>query len=849
MLDLARLGGRDERESGVAESPRAPQHHRRQWQRLLGHDLDALVARARAALLWEALWPPLATLGTVALLFLAVSWAGLWPHVGPWVRLAGVVLFAIAAVVALWPLRRLKVPGSAAALARIDHRSGTRHRPATTLMEPLANAGEDPVTRTLWRIHRERARRAAATLRAGMPAPGLARRDPLALRFLVVLVAVVTFIGANGDRLDRIGDAFDWKTPALAAVPPRLDAWVTPPAYTGRPPIFLTAAGGAAGDEAGNSDHSVSVPIGSTLVVRVSSGEVTVNAGPGAVPAKGGETSAALKPASESKTTDGAPQERHFVLKANTTVSARAAGGIARGWRFSVIPDRPPTIAFTADPEITARGTLAVSYRLDDDYGVTTAGAEFTPLAPEGGGEVRPLYGPPQASLPVQRGHNREMSTTLDLASHPWAGSKVRMRLIARDDAGQTGHSKWIDVTLPARSFHKPLPRALIEQRQNLALDANAAPRVAQALNALSLYPRLFTPKLGVYLGLRSAYYRLENARNDDDLRGEVDYLWQMATRIEDGDLPAMEQNLRNAEKALRDALARGADSQEIKRLTDQLRSAMNRFLNEMARRAAQNGEQTLPPNAQAMTEQDLERMLQRMEEMAGNGDRDAAQQMLSQLQQMLDSLQSGRMAQMDPQTRAMQQALGQLQDMIRRQNTLRDHTFRQQQQGGDGQKLSDLQQQQGELRQQLERMLKQLQGMGAEGSKGLGEAGKDMAEAEGQLGQGRPGEAVGAQSRALEALQRGARGMAQQMMAGRGQPGSGNPRGMAGIARGNGSASTDPLGRPLYGRRPDPGESVRVPSQIEAERARRVLEELHRRLSQPQRPAEERHYLERLLP
>jgi hypothetical protein len=28
---------------------------------------------------------------------------------------------------------------------------------------------------------------------------------------------------------------------------PRLEAWVTPPAYTGAPPIFLAASGGAGG--------------------------------------------------------------------------------------------------------------------------------------------------------------------------------------------------------------------------------------------------------------------------------------------------------------------------------------------------------------------------------------------------------------------------------------------------------------------------------------------------------------------------------------------------------------------------------------------------------------------------
>jgi hypothetical protein len=139
---------------------------------------------------------------------------------------------------------------------------------------------------------------------------------------------------------------------------------------------------------------------------------------------------------------------------------------------------------------------------------------------------------------------------------------------------------------------------------------------------------------------------------------------------------------------------------------------------------------------------------------------------------------------------------------------------------------------------------------MNGQGQQGLGEAGKAMGQAEGQLGHGQPGAAVGSQGRALEALQQGAQSLAAQMMAGQGQRGGGNPRGMTGIAPGDSEASgTDPLGRPLHTRRPDSGDSVRVPGEIEAQRARRVLEELRRRLSQPSRPADERHYLERLLP
>ena len=91
-------------------------------------------------------------------------------------------------------------------------------------------------------------------------------------------------------------------------------------------------------------------------------------------------------------------------------------------------------------------------------------------------------------------------------------------------------------MTLPARPFYNPLARALIEQRQILALDANSRPKVTIALDALTIAPEKIANS-GIYLGLRVGYQRLVNARNDDDLRKVLDYLWTMARAIEDGDM------------------------------------------------------------------------------------------------------------------------------------------------------------------------------------------------------------------------------------------------------------------------------------------------------------------------
>ena len=126
-----------------------------------------------------------------------------------------------------------------------------------------------------------------------------------------------------------------------------------------------------------------------------------------------------------------------------------------------------------------------------------------------------------------------------------------------------------------------------------------------------------------------------------------------------------------------------------------------------------------------------------------------------------------------------------------------------------------------------------------------LGEAGEAMGEAEGDLGEGDAEGAVGSQGRALEAMRKGAQGLAQSMQQNGFGPGPGQP-GRNGQARAQ--QDTDPLGRPLRGRDYGDDVTVKVPGEIDAQRARRILEELRKRFGESSRPQLELDYIERLL-
>ena len=822
--------------------------------------LARALQRARGSLLWERLWPALATLATVVALFLALSWTGLWIVLPPIGRAIGVLVFFIISAAAAVPLLLLRLPSESDGLRRLDRSSGESHRPATAIADEIAANSHDQVAQVLWRAHVERALISARKLKAGWPQPKLSLRDPLALRALALILFVASFFAAGGEHIRRVTAAFDWQG-VVAPANFRIDAWVTPPVYTGRPPVMLP---GLRPGETAQASGLFSVPTGSQLVIR-STGNVRFD-----VARKGGIEDA--PPETRAQLPAGA-EERRLVIKGDGTAAVHGVLGTNLTWKFTAIPDRAPTIELTKDPERQARGSLRLDYKMDDDYGVVEAKAIFALKDPPPTDKPRrPLFSAPDfvLTLPQARTRSGAAQTTRDLTEHVWAGAEVIMKLVARDEAGNEGSSEPNELVLPQRIFVKPMARALIEQRRILALDAETRPLVLTALDALTIAPDRFTPEVGIYLGLRSIYHDLSYAKTDDALRDVVARLWDMALQLEDGNVSQAEQALRQAQDALRQALERGASDEEIKKLMEQLRAAMDRFMQALAEELRKNPQQLARPldkNTRILSQQDLKSMLDRLEALARSGNKDAARQLLDQMQSMLENLQMARPgAQGEEGDDDMMSSLDELGDMIRKQQQLRDKTFKQgqdqrrdRQRGKGDQQLGDLKQDQQGLKDRLNKLLEQLRqrglgqdqkGQGEKGENGmgqLGDAGDAMGQAEGELGEGDADGAVDSQGRALEAMRKGAQGLAQQMQQngmGMGQ-GPGQP-GRNGRQRAD--QNTDPLGRPLRGRDYGDDVTVKVPGEIDAQRARRILEELRKRFGESSRPQIELDYIERLL-
>jgi len=832
------------------------------WRAFIKARLDRLVRQSRWALLVERLWRALLPVLVVIGMFVAVSWLGVWLALPAWAGPLGIVVFAALALYAAKDLLSLRWPSREDALGRVEQTSGFDHRPLTALEDDLSIGTDNADSQAIWALHQRRTAETVAAIRSKAPDPQAFRRDPWALRVLAACLLVIGFSMASGDRVGRLASAFQNPFKTVEA-PSRLDAWVTPPLYTSEPPIYLT------GESAQLRDPGtpVSVPEGSVLVVRSQGAPDLLMTFAGADDAE----PQLIAPEETSETTDPdvadlLPLERRLSLETTGSVEVTNGEELLLGYVFAVRPDDVPDIRLTDDPEEQLSGALKFSYLVKDDYGVVAAEARITPLPnPDHGGRVpRPLVEAPQfpLSLPPRAGTAKTAETIRDLTSHPWAGSEVDLLLTARDQAAQEGFSPAYRITLPQRRFGKPLARAVAEQRRNLALDAQNHAQVITAFDALMLAPQHFNFKPRNYLGMRFAYGELVQAQTDEELKNLLPLLWDLALSIEDGDLSAAERKLREAQEALRKALEEGASEEEIAKLTQQLREALNEYMQALAEQMRQNPQAMQPfdGNQQTLNQQDLSEMLDRIEELARTGSRDAARELLAQMQQMLENLQAGR-PQMMPNgmSSEMMEMLNQLGEMIQKQQQLMDETHKfnqdeqqgrgqQEQQQGEGQQmtqeqleqmLQQLQQGQGDLAQQLQELMEQLNQNGVGQNQALGEAGESMGDAQQSLGEGQGQQALGQQGNALDALRRGAQGLTEQMM-GQGE-GMGSPQGPSPM-------DEDPLGRPRRTEGPDFNNRVQIPDEIDVQRARRILEELRRRFSDPSRPKLELDYLERLL-
>ena len=824
--------------------------------------LGLKIVLARMALAWERFWQCAWPAAAVIAIALALAASGIAELAAISVRVAIGGLIAAALIWSLSGFRHFIWPSRAQAVRRVEQKSGLAHRPASGVADRLADEDADPARTAIWQAHRMRLLAGLTHLKAGAPEPALAQRDPYAFRLVALLALVAGLALSQGNVADNLAAAV--RTTPLAAAPVfSADAWITPPAYTGKPPVMLTSP---ALREALAQGEAVSVPQGSLLTVRISG-------------ASDPQLQISTMPTAPESATKMVMRKSGTVYSADAKLTATAMITLSEGgkdlerWPVTVIPDQKPAIRFVAKPMGDASGTLVVQWAAEDDYGVSRITAEIQ-LADVQNGELGLagngyfLFEPPNfpVALKKQAAKSATGKTANNLTAHAWAGLNVEMTLTAIDAAGQAVTSEIETFQMPERQFRMPLAQALVEQRKAVIAEPDETQNVRLMLSALAAFPEGLIEESGVAIGMAAVESRLRNSRNWEDAKQAITLLWDIALAVEEGDIAGAKAELEAIRKDLEQALRDGAPPERIAELMQKLRKAMDRYTREMAeaqRKAMERGgkQPKQGQNGKTITEQDLKKMLDQIERLSRNGANDAAREMLSQLDELLRNLEPGGQANRgSPQSGPLSEMLDELSDLMRRQQKLMDDTGRmpspQDGQPGDneggndpgsrGQRPSDgdLAGQQGALERMLEDLRNRLGQQGLAPPSSLGEAGRSMGDATEALRDGDGQQALGNQGDALQALREGARDMARQLNQQQGQS-TGSP-GDHGEARGD---DRDPLGRPTATTGEDRGpDRNMLPSETAIRRAREILDMLRGRANDPDRPRIERDYLERLL-
>lgn len=769
---------------------------------------DRFIAASRGLLLWERAWPALWPASGIAGLFGAAALFGLFGAL-PWTVHAVLLAATIAGVgLALYfGFRDVRLPSWSEGARRLERGSGLSHRPISEAGDTMAVGAGDPLAEQLWTLHLQRMLARVGTLRLAWPSPGLPRRDPRALRFVVLLLLAAGIAVAGGDAAHRLWAGFN---DTNAAATSSVDAWIDPPPYTGEAPVYLTPG------------MTIAVPAGSVLNLRVhGAGHMpglaldTASDEPGSFAGHDGEYAATYR------------------LSADARVRVRSSGRAIGDWTITAIPDKPPKIAFTAAPGKTEHQVLKLSFAASDDYGIAAVRAVIVPHNRHGKALV--------LDLPLATAAKSIAQTTFnDLTAHPYAGLDVDIVLQAVDGAGQMTATNPVTYRLPARVFTNPLARALIEQRQILATSATAQERsaVVRMLDALTIAPQLFyANQSGVYTGIRAARWALADASHGEELDHVEDLLWQISIELERGGLLSAAEELRRLQALLAQALAQGAPQDVIDQLLQRYQDAMQRYMQALAANPAQGSDAAPPPGTKMLSAQDLQTLLKTIQQLAQSGDRAKAAELMALLQSLLENLRlsngsgSGGGDANDPQNKALSDAIRGLGDLMGRQRGLLDKTFKGRQ--GEPVDPKTLQKEQSDIQNQLNDIMKGLGGQKIPAPSDLGRAGRSMGQSGQELGSSDLNGSSVDQKNALDALRGAAGALAQKLAKQMGQDQSGG-------------GDEDPLGRAQGA--PQFGNGVKVPDASEMERARGILLELRRRAGERGRPQQELDYIDRLL-
>ncbi len=756
----------------------------------------------------------------------------------------GLAIGALCGVAAIWGAVAFQMPRLQQAIDAVDETLPNRALSALLDTEFTHTTPQnDPQIEFLWARHRDQMISEAKTAKPVWPDLDLSRRDPYALRYLALLLCLVGILFGSTSRLSQISPSQSPQTTAAAVL---WEGWVIPPEYTKRPTLYL--------NDLTDLDH-INVLENSRVQIRLygQAGdhlvEETVSARTRDVPIASAMT------------------QEFDVLNAGTLAIVGANGAM---WNIVLDHDTAPQIAITRDFETDFFGESALGLHGQDDFGVTELSGQVALDLPRVSRRYGLVPDPDftqvedfELSLPpTGRAQDFDIDWIEDHSQSAMAHLPITVTLRVADILGQTGETVLQDAVLPARKFFDPIASSLIEMRRDLMWSVQNGPRVARMIRAITYDPQGAFRSETEYLRLRVFLRQLERSVDNGVLAEKRNdfarILWDMAIAMEEGDVNDALDRMRQAQERLSQAMKDGASDAEIEKLMQELRQANENYIRQLRQQAerdkqsqSQDLAQTSPQDQMNMNQSDLDKMMDRIQELMEQGRMAEAQQALDELQRMMENMQ---LAQGENGESGQSDGLDQLSETLRDQQDLSDDAFRELQRGEpendpktDPQQGSDLAQRQGQLGQQLDQGRKALPDLNSDTAKqaerSLDDAARAMRRAQDALGAGDLDRAIDNQAQAMDALRDGIRDMDRAMAEAR------NPDQGQGMAQDQDTENArDPLGRP-QGRDGSSGTpEASQTTQDVARQAEELLNEIRRRAGELNRSELERGYLKRLL-
>jgi len=430
------------------------------------------------------------------------------------------------------------------------------------------------------------------------------------LRFFTALVLLVGFSSCWGLRDNGT-----------------VKAWVTPPAYARSPAVPLDESGRVTDVLAGSFVHISQPGDAAASIATFGALEETIDG----------------DHADEATVSFAVPQ----LPQAEKLRLLVRRGWLRLGvWSLRAVPDQAPRIAFTEEPAITTRKTIRFAFDASDDYGVETVSVRVSPSA-----SVAP--GVSQEAVEVILSHpgvkQARSAGYADLTPLPWAGSSVMVQLIASDGAGHKSFSAAKPLLLPARSFHNPFARALIEERQKLLgqPDPSARDEAANVMAGIARQQGLYHGDTVVLMALRAGAVRLVLSPNEATISALRELIWQTALRLEEGSIGLARANLAAAEQDLSSLLMRAAHKEEIAPYFAEMKEALTAYFtaleDERTRQppSLQEVDWPLSTPKELLTPEDLQNQLASIEPLLDSGAYADAAQKLDHLQDLFENLRT----------------------------------------------------------------------------------------------------------------------------------------------------------------------------------------------------------------